>query len=76
MGTEGRTQFEQQHGDCTAALEQYIFYGVMLGMIFGSLIFIHFILVIYTYWQEAAEEEEKTGGDQEDEEPLMQNDME
>ena len=43
----------------------------MLGMIFGSLIFIHFILVIYTYWQEAAEEEEKTGGDQEDEEPLM-----
>ena len=73
MDTQSRSEFEESHGDCVAALEQYIFYGVMIGMIFGTLLFIHFILVIYTYWQEAVEQEEKTGGADEDQEPLMQD---
>merc|ERR1712060_804899 len=66
-------KFTAEHGDCEPAMKNYIFYATGVGFTIGTLITIHFILVLYTYWQQAVEEEEgdtKVPGD--DEEPLMQ----
>ena len=57
MEAAEKAAFEKAHGDCAETMEQYIFYGTFIAGIIGALIWIHFTLVIYTYWQEAAEKE-------------------
>merc|ERR1712151_191095 len=74
MTAEDMATFKQEHGDCKPAMEQYIFYATGVFFTLGAVITIHFILVLYTYWQNAVEAEEvKTATRGEDEQPLMDN---
>ena len=75
MTAEDLATFNQEHGECKPAMEKYIFYATGVFFTLGAVITIHFILVLYTYWQDAVEEEEgktATGGE-EDRQPLMDN---
>ena len=47
--------FELKHGNCADAMVQYVYYGAVVAMIISFIICVHFVLVLYTYWVEAAE---------------------
>ena len=73
MTADDLATFTEEHGECNPAMEKYIFYvtGVMFTL--GAFLQIHFILVLYTYWQQAAEKGE-AGSPGEDEEPMLGGD--
>ena len=75
MTEEDLAKFNEAHGeDCAASMKRYIMYSVIGSLSFVTLFFIHFVLVIATYYNEAVEAEEKQSGTPEEEsEPLMDN---
>ena len=75
MTEEDLAAFTEAHGeDCAASMKRYIMYSVIGGLSFFTLFFIHFVLVIATYYNDAVEAEEKQSGTPEEEsEPLMDN---
>ena len=75
MTEEDLAKFEAQHGDCEPEIAKYIWIAVGIFMVLGVLIGIYFVLVPYTYWQEAVENEEKgNSGDEREDETALLND--
>ena len=75
MTEEDLAKFNESHGeDCPTSMKRYIMYSVIGSLSVVTLFFIHFVLVIATYYNEAVEAEEKQSGTPEEEsEPLMDN---
>ena len=55
-------------------MENYIFYATGVFFTLGALITVHFCLVLFTYWQEAAEKGETSSPGAEEEEALIEKD--
>ena len=66
MSEEDLTKFEEAHGECALAMRNYIFYGTIAWMVIAVLLLVHFILVLYFYWQEAIDYENKGFGTRKD----------
>ena len=75
MSEEELEKYTEYHGeDCTVSMKRYITYSIITGISFFTLIWLHFVLVIATYYTEAAEAEAKETGspDEEETEPLVE----
>ena len=59
MDASAKEKFEEIAGiDCIEATEKYSYYVVAVVMIFATLFWLYFCLVIYSYWQKAVEDEQ------------------
>ena len=75
MPTDDLEEFEKAHGDCKPAMENFVFWGSSIFITIGSVITIHFILVLHTYYSQSVvgEEEKVTAGGEEEQQPLIDN---
>ena len=74
MDEASKSELEAEHdGTCQEIIEGWIFYSMLGWILIVSVpITVHFALVLYSHWREAADEEKGEGGSgEEDEEPLM-----
>ena len=73
MTEQDLEKFTEAHGEeCEESMKRYIMYAVITALSFSALIFVHFALVIATYYTEAAEAEDKESGEAGEEgEPLI-----
>ena len=73
MGEASKAEFEAEHGNCEEVISKYIFYSMLvLNLLVSVPITVHFILVLLSYWREAADSEKDDGeAGEEEEEPLM-----
>ena len=75
MDEQSKAELETEHnGTCEGIIEKYIFYAILGWSLLVTIpITVHFVLVIYSHWREAADDEKGDGGsgEEEEEEPLM-----
>ena len=73
MTEEDLAKFTEAHGEeCEESMKRYIMYAVITCLSFTTLVFVHFALVIATYYTEACEAEDKESGEAGEEgEPLI-----